>query len=77
MLQKEEAINLSEGMGLKVSQPLSSSLCPPFLFCDSFAPVVGVYSLALKDVGRANDDFLEWRALELELDLAGNLDAPL
>lgn len=70
-------INLSEGTGLKASQPLSSSLCPPSLFCDLFLPVVGVYSLALRDVGRANDDALEWRVLKLELDLAGNLDSSL
>lgn len=70
-------IYLSEGMGLKATQPLSGGSCPPFLFFDSFAPVAGVYFLALEDVGWENDDILEWRALEIELDSAGNLDASL
>lgn len=70
-------VNVSDGMGLKVLQLLSSSLCHPFLFCESYAPIAGIYSLALEDIGRENDDILEWWALELELDSAGCLDASL
>lgn len=75
------AINQSGGgMGLKASLSLSSSPCrSPSLFHDSFDPVPGVYSLAITDAGRSDDDDddLERRALELELELAGCLDAPL
>ncbi len=49
----------------------------PTLLDESLPPIPGIYSLAISDIGREDDDRLERRALALELDIAGCLDARL
>lgn len=49
----------------------------PTLLDESLPPIPGIYFLAISDVGRDDDDQLEHRALALELDIAGCLDARL
>lgn len=67
----------SGGVAGLEAQPLSSSpRRRPAIFAVNFPPIPGIYSLAIID-GIGYGDALEMRADELELDLAGCLDAPL
>ena len=60
------------------ASPLSSSPTRfHSIFSNDFDPVIGVYSLAISDVGTDDFDLIESLSIELELDLLGCLDSGL